>query len=138
MAEFNSREYEWNDIRVNVGGRDIVGLLAVSYTESQEKEVVYARGNKPLRVQRGNKSYKGEITILQSELEALKIGSGKNSLLDINFNITIGYVPADNLVIVTDQCKGCEFTEIEKGMKQGDKNAEIKLPFIFIDLKSNI
>jgi hypothetical protein len=135
---FNSREYEWADIVVNIGGRDIVGIRGVSYEASQEKEPLYGRGNKPISIQKGNKSYKGELVLLQSELEAMRIAAGVKSLLDIQFNMTVGYIPGDTLIIKTDQLKGCQFTSIPKGMKQGDKNMEITMPIVALDLKENV
>ena len=58
---FNSREYEWADITVVLGGRDITGLRSIRYKESQEKEAVYGKGNRPQAIQKGNKSYEGSI-----------------------------------------------------------------------------
>ena len=54
---FNTREYELADINVVISGRNVTGFRAVSYTSKQEKEALYAKGNKPHSIQRGNKSY---------------------------------------------------------------------------------
>ena len=61
MTKFNSREYEWADVSVVAAGRMITGIRGVSYTSSQEKEALYGKGNKPHSIQRGNKSYSGNI-----------------------------------------------------------------------------
>ena len=68
---FNSKEYEWADINVVMAGRPVTGFRSVKYSSKQEKEALYAKGNKPQGVQRGNKSYEGSIGLLQSEYEAL-------------------------------------------------------------------
>ena len=73
---FNTREYEWADINVVMAGRNVTGFRAVSYTSKQEKEALYAKGNKPHSIQRGNKSYEGSISLVQSEYEALKQAAG--------------------------------------------------------------
>ena len=61
---FNSREYEWADVTLLLGGKDITGVRGVKYTIKQEKETVYGKGNEPIAIQKGNKSYEGEITML--------------------------------------------------------------------------
>ena len=63
---FNSREYEWSDVTVVLAGRDVTGIRGISYSPAQEKEALYAKGNKPHSIQRGNKSYSGSVRLLQS------------------------------------------------------------------------
>lgn len=133
---FNSREYEWADISLIVAGRPVTGIRAVKYTKSQEKEALYAKGNLPHSIQHGNKSYAGSISLLQSELEALELSAGGDAL-DASFDIMVAYGnPLKGDVIQTDLIKGAELTEIPKGMSQGDKFAEIELPFIALDIKN--
>lgn len=73
MALVNGRQYSYADITVVMGGRDVIALRGIKYTSKQEKEVLYGKGNKPLSIQKGNISYEGEITVLQSELETLML-----------------------------------------------------------------
>ena len=132
---FNSKEYEFSDVSTVVAGRDITGLRGVKYTEKQEKEALYAKGNKPHSIQHGNKSVEGSITLLQSELEAM-VKAGGGSALDIAFNIVVVYGnPSNGDVLITDIIKHAEFTEVPKQLKQGDKFQEIELPFIALDVK---
>ncbi|OUO38480.1 hypothetical protein B5F83_01040 [Muribaculum sp. An289] len=134
---FNSREYEWADVSVIMAGRDVTGIRAVKYSPSQEKEPLYAKGNKPHGIQRGNKSYSGTITLLQSELEALETAAGGDAL-DISFNVVVAYGnPLRGDVIKTDLLVGVEITEIPKGMAQNDKFMEIEIPIIMMDVKRN-
>ena len=135
MAKFNSREYEWSDVKVVAAGRMITGIRGVAYTSSQEKEALYGKGNKPHSIQRGNKTFSGSISLLQSELEALELAAGGDAL-DISFNIVVAYGnPAKGDVITTDLLVGCEITEIPKGLKQNDKFMEIELPLVMLDVK---
>lgn len=132
---FNSKEYEFSDVSTVVAGRDITGLRGVKYTEKQEKEALYAKGNKPHSIQHGNKSVEGSITLLQSELEAM-VKAGGGSALDIAFNIVVVYGnPSNGDALITDIIKHAEFTEVPKQLKQGDKFQEIELPFIALDVK---
>jgi len=132
---FDSKEYEFSDLSTVVAGRDITGLRGVKYTEKQEKEALYAKGNKPHSIQHGNKSIEGSITLLQSELEAM-VKAGGGSALDISFNIIVVYGnPSNGDALITDIIKHAEFTEVPKQLKQGDKFQEIELPFIALDVK---
>lgn len=134
---FSTKEYEWADVSAIVAGRPVTGLRGVEYKPSQEKEPLYAKGNKPHGIQRGNKSYSGTITLLQSELEALETAAGGDAL-DARFNIIVSYGnPMQGDVIRTDLLVGVEITEVPKGLKQGDKFMEVALPVIMLDVKRN-
>lgn len=129
---FNSREYEWNDVRALVGGRPLTRLRSVRYKVSKEKELLYGTGNEPVSIQSGNKAYEGEVAMLRSEYETLA-QSGGGSVLDLQVDIVVSYGnPANGDVMVTDKLLGCQFTEEENSMTQGDKNEEVTLPFIFL------
>lgn len=132
---FNSREYEFADLTVMVGGKDTVGLRGLKYSVKQEKEAVYDKGNEPIAIQKGNKSYEGELTILASELETLRL-NGDGTILGLQLDIVAVYGnPLNGDAMVTDVLQGVQFTEEPKEYKQGDKFAEITLPFIFLRLK---
>ncbi len=134
---FDSREYEWADVTVVMAGRDVTGIRGVSYTASQEKEALYAKGNKPHGIQRGNKSYEGSIRILQSELEALSAAAG-GDVLDVSFNIVVSYGnPSKGDIIRTDLLSGVEITSKPKSMNQNDRFMEIELPLVMLDVIDN-
>lgn len=132
----NTREYEWADITVVLAGRPVTGLRGVKYSSKQEKELLFAKGNKPYSVQRGNKSYEGEVTLLQSEYEALKAACG-GDILDASMDMVVSYGnPSNGDAITTDMLIGVEFTEDPTEWKQGDKFEEKSMPFICLDKKS--
>lgn len=132
----NTREYEWSDVNVVLAGRIVTGLRGIKYGAKQEKELLHAKGNKPHSIQRGNKTYDGEITLLQSEYEALRKASG-GDILDASMDIVAAYGnPTAGDVITTDMLIGVEFTEDSTEWKQGDKFQEKTLPFIYLDKKS--
>lgn len=137
---FNSKEYSWADVEIQLQGRKVIGARGVKYKVSQEKEAVYGAGNEPITIGKGNKSYEGELTLLQSEVEALQrsVGTG-NDIVDLPaLDIIVSYAPKDGGAIVTDAIKFAEFTELEKGMGQNDKFSEISLPFIALKIDKNI
>lgn len=135
---FNSRQYEFTDITVFMGNRDVAALRSIKYSAKQEKEAVYGKGNMPLSIQKGNKSFEGEIGLLQSELEALTLVGG-GSVLDLELTIIITYGnPVKGDAIVSEKLIGCQFTEEPRELKQGDKFMEVSLPIIFLDKKKLI
>lgn len=135
MADFSSAQYGWCEMTIDWGGRIIEGIDSVEYTEKQEKGVLRGRGCKPHRVLRGNNDYEGKVTIWQSELEAMTRDAPNGDILKLSFPIGITYLPHDGGQIVRDTLINCEFTEVKKGMKQGDMNMLVELPIIFTDVK---
>jgi hypothetical protein len=118
-----------------MAGRNITGLRGVKYSAKQEKELLYAKGNKPHAIQRGNKDYSGEITLLQSEYEALK-AAAKGDVLDITFDMVVAVGnPSKGDVITTEILVNCEITEDNTNWTQNDKFQEKVLPFIYLNKK---
>lgn len=133
---FNSREYEWSDIAVVLAGRLVTGLRGVKYSQKQEKELIYGKGNKPMAIQHGNVDYSGEVTIIQSEYEALKKACGGN-VLQASFDLVVAYGdPSKGVANITDTLLNCEITEDNTEWTQGDKFQEKTLPIIFLDIKN--
>lgn len=134
---FDSREYEWADITITIGGVTLTKVQGVDYTSTQEKELLYGKGNEPLSIQKGNKSYSGNLTLLQSAIDALSLAGGDGGLLDLSVDITITYGnPSKGDVIRTDMLIGCQFTSEPRAMSQGDKNMQAQsCPFIYLRKK---
>ena len=131
---FSTRQYEWSDISVQVGGVDLTTLQDIEYKRSQEKEAVYGKGCEPVSVQRGNVAYDGKVSMLQSEYEALR-AAGNGSVLNLQVDIVVSSGDASKGgSMQTDSLMGCEFTEESHSMSQGDKQQKIELPFIFLRL----
>lgn len=136
MADFSSKEYSWCEMTIDWGGRIIEGITEIEYTKKQEKGVLYGRGCDPHKVLRGNKSYEGKVSIWQSELEAMTRDAPDKDILKLNFSIGVNYVPHDGGQMVRDTLISVEFTEVKKGMKQGDMNMIVELPIIFTRIKN--
>ncbi len=136
----NGREYQWSDVSLILGGKDVTGVQEISYSEKMTKEAIYGKGNKPVSIQQGNKSYEGEIKVLQSELESLhiaaKAATGSASIMGISLDAVVCYGnPAAGNVMITDRIFGIQFTEDAKTFNQGDVNMSITLPFIAMDIQ---
>lgn len=135
---FDSREYEWADMSLVLGGGDMVGIRELQYKEAQEKEAMHAKGNQPHSIQKGNFTYEGSLKVLQSDYEALVARSG-GSVLKMEADAIVSYGnPANGDTITTDKCVKLQFTEAGKTFKQGDKFMEVELPFIFLRLQNQV
>lgn len=136
---FDTREYEWADVTLILGGRDVTGVRGVKYTEKIEREPLYAKGRYPHSIQSGNVSVEGEITLLQSELEAL-VKAGGGSILKLkSLAAVVSYGdPLNGDAVITDRVEGLYFTESAKELKQGDKNMEITLPFVATRVQNQV
>jgi hypothetical protein len=135
MALINGREYEFADLTLFLGGRDVTGFRGIKYVSKQDKEPLYGKGNRPISVQKGNIGHDGELSLTQSELETLKM-SGNGSILGLSLNAVVCYGnPANGDMLITDKLSGIQFTEEPKEIKQGDKFMEVTLPFICLDIQ---
>lgn len=135
---FNSREYEWADVALLMGGRDVTGIRGIKYSEKIEREAVYAKGRYPHSIQSGNVAYEGELTLLQSEYEAL-VKAGNGSVFNLTLSAVISYGnPANGDAMLTDLIEHIRFTEAAKEFKQGDKSLEVTLPFVALRVKNQV
>lgn len=135
MSTISSKQYSWNDISIAFGGKIEDGVTEVEYSVKQDKDVLRGRGEKPLAILRGNKDFEGKVTIWQSTLEAMIKDAPNNDVLALQFDIIWSFAPTNGGETVNDVLVGCEIKEYKKGLKQGDKNMPVELPFIFLDVK---
>jgi len=141
MPTFNSKQYDWSNVEVWLLGKKITGIRGVSYTIAKEKEAIYGAGSLPQGIGHGNKSFEGELTLLQSEVEALTAKAlevGGDDITDLNgVNIIVMYAPKSGVKTI-DVIEHAEFNSLQKGMNQNDKFAEISLPFIALNIKKGV
>ena len=138
---FNSRQYEFADLAIVMGGVNVTGFRGITYTEKMETDYAYGKGRYPHSIQRGNYSIEGEIVLLQSEYERLVKASPNGSVLGLSLSVSIAY--GGNLengagAIIVDNIIGLQFTEAPKSLKQGDMFMEITLPFKALRLLNNV
>jgi hypothetical protein len=132
---FNSRDYEWNDLTLILAGGDQIAIRAVKFGEKIEREPVFAKGNQPYRIQSGNITYTGEITLLKSGYDALVV-AGKGSVLSLSVDgLFVFGNPNNGDWMSTNRASGIRFTEAMTEVKQGDKFIEVTLPFICLNIK---
>ncbi len=133
---FNSRQYGWSDLSLILGGRDLTAFRGIKYTEKIEREALYGKGRNAISIQSGNVSVEGEITMMQSEYEAL-VQAGNGSVLNLSVDAVVVYGdPSLGDAMTTDRIIGIQFTEAPKELKQGDKFMEITLPFLALGVRN--
>ena len=128
----NGMEYAFEDIKISMLGRSIIGFTDIKYGATKEYSNIHARGNKPIKRGRGKKDAKpGSITLLQSEFEALQRSAPP--LTDPTdwapFDITVSYAPLGGIV-TTDIIPACQCNDWEKGMSTEDGHKTITLQLI--------
>ena len=130
----NGREYEWADLTLIAGGRDMVEFRGISWKRKIEREAIKAKGRKPIAIQSGNIDVDGEITLLKSGYDKLA-KAGRGSVLGLNISLLLSYGnPTEGNAMTTKRITGVRFTEEGEDWKQGDKFTEVKLPYLALDV----
>ena len=129
-------EFSWNNVKVTMLGKVFEGILDVDYEKDVEKKPIYGRGGKVKAIQSGNEKNSGNITLRQSEVEAMLLAAKATNplatILDLIFDIQVQY--AVDTDMVKDRIVAAQFTKLPKGMKQGDSDMQVKLPFLAEDI----
>ena len=133
MIHINNKEYAWGDITVVVFGRPLVGITGIEYKSKKAKDVKHGWGRNPKSIQHGKREYEGTLTLMQSELTA-HAPSGRRFRVYAPGNSCHFTYEAD-LVVTVDKICCASLTESPSGMKEGDAQAEIALPFVALDVE---
>ena len=137
-VKINHKEYAWGDIQVFVLGAFILGLKGIEYKSKKDKELNHGAGREPRSIQHGKRTYEGTLTISQSEFEALNRAArakGFKDFLDLEIDIVVSYMPEYSDVITVDHIQCASFSELPKGMKEGDMKSEHPLPFLALGIE---
>lgn len=136
----NQREYAYGDLKVYLFGQYVAGLRGISHKASKNKDYVRGAGRNPRGIQHGERSYEGDIVILQSEFNALNRtakAKGYKDILDVDFDIIESYC-SDNAVVTVNRICCASIKELPNGMKEGDLYSEHTLPFIALDIRYDV
>lgn len=129
----------WNNITVNILGRDVVGITELSYSDTTKKENAMGAGNMPVGRTEGNYEAKASITLYKEEVDAIQKSLPKGKRLqDIDmFDIIVEY-QLKNGQVIKDIINGAEFTGKAIDVKQGDGSIAHKLELIISDIDWDI
>lgn len=141
-VNIRTSECAWAQFEVKILGRKIKGIRGFEAKKTIEKEHLYGAGDEPIDLATGNKSYTGNITLLGFEVDAMNRAARMAGFEDIL------EVPHEAIVITANFQKlkvdpktfitvvGVGFTEVPQAIKQNDKNREIQLPFLAMNISS--
>lgn len=114
----------WNNITVNIFGRDLEGITELSYTDEVAVEGVYGAGRMPVGFSKGNYSATAKITLKKEESLAIM-----NSLPP---GVRIQDIPPFSVIakyekdgsIFNDVIQNCIFKNSGAEVKQNDGSIE--------------
>lgn len=124
----------WNDVTVNVLGRDLEGVTSLSYDDEQSWENSYGAGKFPIGEEEGNYEASASMTLFSEELIGLQaslVAGGR--IQDIPaFDIVVQYEYGAKLY--KDVIRNCRFKNNGRELSQGDgkilKEIELKCSHI--------
>lgn len=121
----------WNNITVNMLGRDLAGITSISYSDSVTKENAYGAGKYPVGRTEGNYETEASITLLKEEVDALQQSLAPGMRLsDIPaFDVEVVYETKTG-VVLKDRIKNAEFTGNAIDVSQSDGSIAKELTLI--------
>jgi len=137
--ELNTRtkQVEWADISIGLSGGELFNFTGIKFGIPTKKEHLFADTDMPVGIQSGERTPKGELTVLKSVLDALNdaaVAANGRDIGDLVVDIVVYYKPAGTRPPRTRVISQCEFTDYEEAMKEGDMKMECTLPFLAMDI----
>lgn len=133
MTAINTRNYSWAECEIRLIGKVLTSVDGVAWNHKQEKEVIYGKGSKGLKVKRGNEVIDGTLSLLQDEFEQLADIAPDGKIINLeDLDVQVAFNDGRGN-IVRYSILGLEFTEEPHDHKQNDKVGRLTLPFIALD-----
>jgi len=135
----NGTRHSWADVKINILGRTVSGITAVSYEDKQDKQNNYGAGAFPVSRGRGKYEATSKVTLHAYEVEAIvkALGIGKRIQDVPPFDMIISFLPVGSDGLVTHVIRNCEFTNNKRDIKQGDTVIEVELELITSHIEWN-
>lgn len=122
----NGQAYAWEGTRVNIAGVDVVGITAISYTETETIEAVYGQGNRPIARGHGPVEYEASMTLLSDEVQRLQAASPTGRLQDLPaFDLPVVFRAGAKITV--DRLQGVKFRTNGRSVSQGDTSIPVEL-----------
>jgi hypothetical protein len=127
----NGVEPAWANLTVNIAGVPAVGITAIDYDDKQTIENIYGMGQNPVGRGYGNIEATCKLTLLMSEVEAMRAASVTGRLQDIApFDIVVSYTPVNATKIITHVIRNCQFTNNPVSHAQASLKTEVSLDLL--------
>lgn len=128
----------WNNVTLNLLGRDVEGITELEYSDSTEKENIPGAGKFPIGRGEGNYEAKASITLHKEEYDALQAALPGRRLAEIlPFDAVVEYAMSDGK-IQKDRLRNVEFTGRGVQVKQGDKSIVYKSELILSHIEWDV
>ncbi|HXU27513.1 MAG TPA: hypothetical protein VN698_09800 [Bacteroidia bacterium] len=127
----------WNNITLNVLGRDVEGITEISYTDEVEMNNEYGQGKYPQGQSIGNYKAESYVSLFSEELRSIVAALPQGvRIQDIPpFPITVNY--ENNGVFYKDVLNNCRFKSNGREVKQGDGKIVQKIDLLISDITWN-
>lgn len=132
LSFLNTKEAEWRDINLYLGGTAVTKFTNVMYSVKQDQEHLYAGGDDPISIQSGNRSYSGSITLLKGTMDDINtaaIAAGGRDALDVEFDIVVSFQPAGSRNMYRVSIIGVRLEEYGWTAAQNAKSIDCSLSF---------
>lgn len=139
MALQNSKECEWSDASIFLNGARITKVSGWDYRPVRDKQFLHAAGDEPHSIQRGQKSYTGNLQLFKNAIDEIRRAvqaAGGEDLTDATFLVVLNYAQKGQRILQTDTLFGLEFTEDPRSMNNTTLNGAQTVPIMFTKIKS--
>ncbi|MEM9693011.1 MAG: hypothetical protein AAGA56_10730 [Myxococcota bacterium] len=140
MAEsfptINGYEYSYASIEIYIAGRVYTGVKAMNYRHSREVGDAEGSPAELLGFSRGSyNGLEGDLVMLRRTRDtmAAELGAG---YFDRMWDATVSYAE-EGLPLVTDELRGCTFTEEDFSNERGSDPTMVSLSFKGLQLRPN-
>lgn len=123
----NGQRPAWAQMRVNILGRPITGLVSIDYKSTRKKENHYGSGDEVDHRGYGNREYEVSLTLYKYEVDAILalLGPGQDLTDVAPFDIPLQWLDQGNTKINGLVIKDYEFTETGASSSQNDTKVEM-------------
>ena len=129
-ALINGINYSWSNVKLNLFGTPVVGVVSIEYDVTQDKKNNYGVGVEPVSRGYGNKEYKGSIEIYRDEWQKIIAASPSKDPTSVKpFDIQVLF-GGSSVQFSQDNLLACEFLNDPFSAKQGDSKLMAKIDLI--------
>lgn len=137
MVNINGSHYNWSNIEFSINGITFLDVVSISYEETQERELVFGAGNRPIGYGDGNIECSASVTLKMEAVQELQKIAPNGRLQSIEpFEISVSFLNSQN-DIVTDTLRNCLFMTNKRDFNQGDKSFDVDLDLLLTHIEWN-
>jgi hypothetical protein len=134
----NNVAYDYENIKIDLGGTEALGARSVSYEWGFESEKQYGAGREALDATEGVFNVEDStLTLTLPEFENLKERLGAGYMTKAaRFDVSVSYSHAGE-PIITDTLERCRIIKVSRDHQQGAEALEVELTLQVMSLKTN-